>query len=199
MDFQNHIHIFQTFLFRTCVIVYGTFAIIAKKKMKVSDRQSWMKNGCKTGLGCWLITIFLWCKMKQTDMNRLVNCCGITIQQWKVVLARTKVTHEISLFFIIEFWILSWRRSLLYRNQAIDLQSKSMDWFLYDRDLHHERVNTCHRRCSEQQHFQKSNHSLYLTRDHHQILLLILSELQASWFASTSPWNHQKIKGFLMN
>ena len=32
----------------------------------------------------------------------------------------------------------SWRRSLWYRNQSIDLQRK---WFLYDRDLRHERVN----------------------------------------------------------
>ena len=30
--------------------------------------------------------------------------------------------------------------SLSYRNQSIDLQSKSVDWFLYDRDLRHERV-----------------------------------------------------------
>ena len=30
----------------------------------------------------------------------------------------------------------------LYRNQFILLQSKSSDWFLYDRDLRHERVNT---------------------------------------------------------
>ena len=35
---------------------------------------------------------------------------------------------------------LSWRRSLSYRNQPIDLQSKSMDWFLYDEDLSHEKV-----------------------------------------------------------
>ena len=35
---------------------------------------------------------------------------------------------------------LSWRRPLSYRNQSIDLQSKSMDWFLYDNDLRHERV-----------------------------------------------------------
>ena len=34
---------------------------------------------------------------------------------------------------------LSWRRSVSYRNQSIDLQSKLMDWFLYDRDLRHER------------------------------------------------------------
>ena len=26
-------------------------------------------------------------------------------------------------------------------NQTINLQSKSMDWFLYDWDLRHERVN----------------------------------------------------------
>ena len=32
-------------------------------------------------------------------------------------------------------------RSLLYRNQPISLQSKSMDWFLYDEDIHRERVN----------------------------------------------------------
>ena len=35
---------------------------------------------------------------------------------------------------------ISWRMSLSYRNQSIDLQSKSMDWFLYDRDLRHERA-----------------------------------------------------------
>ena len=37
---------------------------------------------------------------------------------------------------------LSWRRPLSYRNQSIDLRSKSVDWFLYDNGLHHERVNT---------------------------------------------------------
>ena len=31
--------------------------------------------------------------------------------------------------------------SLPYRNQSTDLQSESMDWFLYDRDLGYERVN----------------------------------------------------------
>ena len=35
---------------------------------------------------------------------------------------------------------LSWRRPLSYRNQPIDLQSKSMDWFLYNNGLRHERV-----------------------------------------------------------
>ena len=35
---------------------------------------------------------------------------------------------------------LSWRRSLPYRNQFIDLFCKSMDWFLYDIDLCYERA-----------------------------------------------------------
>ena len=34
---------------------------------------------------------------------------------------------------------LSWRRPLWYRNKSIDLQSKSVDWFLYN-GLRHERV-----------------------------------------------------------
>ena len=28
-----------------------------------------------------------------------------------------------------------------YRNQSTDLPSKSMDWFLYDKNLNHERIN----------------------------------------------------------
>ena len=35
---------------------------------------------------------------------------------------------------------LSWRRPLSYRNNSIDLRSKSMDWFLYGNGLRHERV-----------------------------------------------------------
>ena len=37
---------------------------------------------------------------------------------------------------VMENWLE--RRSLLYRNQSIDLLCKLMDWFLYDRDLCHE-------------------------------------------------------------
>ena len=35
---------------------------------------------------------------------------------------------------------LSWWRSLPYSNQSTNLQCKSMDWFLHDRELRHERV-----------------------------------------------------------
>ena len=36
---------------------------------------------------------------------------------------------------------LSWRRTLSYRNQSIDLLRQSRNWFLYDNSLRHERVN----------------------------------------------------------
>ena len=36
---------------------------------------------------------------------------------------------------------LLWREPLSYRNQSTDMKSKSMDWFLYDNGLRHERVN----------------------------------------------------------
>ena len=35
---------------------------------------------------------------------------------------------------------LTWWRRPLYKNQSIDLLCKSMDWFLYDNSLRHERV-----------------------------------------------------------
>ena len=51
--------------------------------------------------------------------------------------------HEKIISFLVNilfvFVTLSWRRPLSYRNQSIDW-SKSMDWFLYDNGLHHERV-----------------------------------------------------------
>ena len=39
---------------------------------------------------------------------------------------------------------LLWRRPLSYRNQSIDFRHKSMDWFLYDNGLRHERVKDCY-------------------------------------------------------
>ena len=35
---------------------------------------------------------------------------------------------------------LSWRRFLSYRNESIDLLCISMDWFLYDNDLCHDKI-----------------------------------------------------------
>ena len=50
-------------------------------------------------------------------------------------LRTTEIPERESLFnpFITE--------TVIIRNQSIDLQSKSIDWFLYDNDLRLERVN----------------------------------------------------------
>ena len=45
-----------------------------------------------------------------------------------------------SLLNLIVNLTLSWRRPLSYRNQSIDLLCKSMECFLYDNGLRHERV-----------------------------------------------------------
>ena len=59
--------------------------------------------------------------------------CGIRLS-WLLNLKLTSNTLQI--------WVLtlSWRGPLSYRNQSIDLQSKSVDWFLYYNGLRHERV-----------------------------------------------------------
>ena len=49
-------------------------------------------------------------------------------------------TLKINFFCLMILLTLSWRGPLPYRNQSTDLQRKSMDWFLYDNGLRHERV-----------------------------------------------------------
>ena len=48
--------------------------------------------------------------------------------------------YEVFLTQGVSYLTLSYRRYLLYRTRSIDLLCKSMDWFLYVRDLPHERV-----------------------------------------------------------
>ena len=45
-----------------------------------------------------------------------------------------------SIVICISCSVLSWWKFLLYRKQSTDLLCNSMDWFLYDMDLHHKRV-----------------------------------------------------------
>ena len=42
-----------------------------------------------------------------------------------------KIIRKLSVYYQFNL-IVSWRRSLSYKNQSIYLQSKSMNWFLYD-------------------------------------------------------------------
>ena len=49
------------------------------------------------------------------------------------------VSLAVAIFLALQL-TLSWRRPISYRNQSIGLLCKSMEWFLYDNSLRHERV-----------------------------------------------------------
>ena len=69
---------------------------------------------------------------------------------WKFQIVIIYTLRNVTVLKFVHFCILlgfmsltlSWWRLLSYRNQSIDLLWKSMDWFLHDNDLCHERVNS---------------------------------------------------------
>ena len=80
---------------------------------------------------CWI--------SKQTE-------CNWVSHQWYHLGQSIFLCYKLSKYFYYVAFLrkslcLLWRRSLSYRKQSIDSKSKSMDWFLYDRDFRHERVN----------------------------------------------------------
>ena len=64
---------------------------------------------------------------------------SILIFAWMSILLTCFCYYDIKAIFR-NFSTHSWWKSLSYRNQAIDLLCKSVDWLLYDRDLRHNRV-----------------------------------------------------------
>ena len=78
---------------------------------------------------------------------------------------------------------LSWRRFVSYINQFIALQSKSMDWFLYDKDLQHERVNALFPKMVKHFESPAANDINSLTK------LIILGIWFANSWSNTKPSN----------
>ena len=68
-----------------------------------------------------------WCAM----FHRFLKCC------WSISISLTGKRERVAKMLSFNF---SWRRSLSYINQSIDLLCKLMDWFLYDNGIRHERV-----------------------------------------------------------
>ena len=83
------------------------------------------------------------------ELNYVFNInswnCRIVYEKMKWKWKNEKITwkywHRYVVFILLT---LSSRRSLSYRNQSIDFENKSMAWFLYHRDLRHERVDLEH-------------------------------------------------------
>ena len=77
----------------------------------------------------WLLFIFIWNKHSELDVNSFMTEVPKSVKpqiffcfcrySFGANTVNVELTH-------------SWRTSLSYRNQSIDLQSKLMGWFLYD-------------------------------------------------------------------
>ena len=83
------------------------------------------------------------------------------------------------------FLNLSWRRSLLYRNQSIDLQNKSMDWFLYDKNFRLERVNALLLACIHWDIFFDYDKIVDIYASKYQKSMLLINPLSKNWTAET--------------
>ena len=78
------------------------------------------------------------------------KCC-VLIYTARLIYDRVHIQRVFTIFQYEK--TLSWQRSLEHRKQSIDLQCKSLDWFLFDSDLCHKRVKNLkgkwrHRECS---------------------------------------------------
>ena len=83
------------------------------------------------------------CWLKNEDLVKLEEMKVSTLKTFLKKFSKCEQSHSYLWICTHLHWTflpLSWRRSLSYRNQSIDLQSKSMDWFLHDIDHRHERV-----------------------------------------------------------
>ena len=74
------------------------------------------------------------------NILRKMKKCFVELLSW---LFYYLIHRKILKIHKLNILILSWRKTLSYRKQPIDLRSKSMDWFLYDTGLRHERVKHC--------------------------------------------------------
>ena len=73
---------------------------------------------------------------KNSEYGHFLHSEGI--KRWSTLLLK----QFLIIFTITSAYLtLSWRRPLSYRNQSIDLLRESMDWYLYDNGLRHERVS----------------------------------------------------------
>ena len=57
---------------------------------------------------------------------------------------------------------LSRRRSVPYRNQSIHFLCKSMDWFLYDKDLRHESIKRARKSNKQTDMLQELGKTIFL-------------------------------------
>ena len=85
----------------------------------------------EAGTGFYMLTASVMKELK--EIRGVWKRQNILLHQLVQVKATSGEVHDYALSLL-------WRTSLLYRNQPINLLGKSMEQFLYDRDLRHKRV-----------------------------------------------------------
>ena len=89
----------------------------------------------------------LFCLICSTNVRKFFNVICLKILWYFIrklsiisITSITNIFYQHILITVCSNLTLSWWRPLSYKNQSIDLFCKSMDWFLYDNGLRHERV-----------------------------------------------------------
>ena len=79
-------------------------------------------------------------KEKKNQESKCLNEYNFTLVGWEI--SGSDSLRFLKIKSNLDEFTLLWRRSLSYRNQSNYLPCKSMDWFLFDRDLHCSRIPT---------------------------------------------------------
>ena len=104
----------------------------------------WLAGWLADWLTGWLTDWLNEMNYSNWTLERTEKCCWITrcfsyhIRKQEKHTSSLNTVHWRRVFK--GFLTLSWRRPLSHRNQSINLLLKSVDWFLYDNSLRHERV-----------------------------------------------------------
>ena len=71
--------------------------------------------------------------------KRVLNYLMLFYFQLAMILTHFRLcSNQRRIYNSVTHWTLLWWRSISYRNKSIDLLWKSMNWFVYDKDLRRE-------------------------------------------------------------
>ena len=107
--------------------------ICSKLTINTPERRHWRRSGVFTVNFEHTSHHFLVFLLLTFSKKTLAGCSLFILSKYQI-----KWKQNTGLWWVT--LTLSWRRSLSSRNQSIGLLCKSMDWFPYDNDHHHQRV-----------------------------------------------------------
>ena len=114
---------FSLFLSLQCAIVMTLFVFCV---INLGSARSSIKHCWTQGISA--LPIFIKAFALKNFLNDCKNHVSISTLSIKIILSNSLT--------------LSWRRPYSYRNQSTDSLRNSMDWFLHDDSLRHERVKS---------------------------------------------------------